>query len=79
MEPKPNPICKRGERNIFCPFYSDCLDKAINQFWQCWTCSTCAYRKTKSIDEAEYSADGEEIEYNFSPDIIRKIGKNGSG
>ena len=79
MEQKPNPICKRGERNIFCPFYSDCLDKAISQFWQYWTCSMCVYRKIKSIDEIEYSANCEGLDYEFSPDITRKIGKNGSG
>jgi hypothetical protein len=79
MELKPNPICKRGERNIYCPFYSDCLDHAVNQFWRNWICSQCPYRNIKSIDELEYGADGEQLSYEFSPDILRKIGGNESG
>jgi len=79
MEAKPNPICKRGERNIYCPLYSECLDHAINQFWQCWSCSRCPHRKIKSLAEAEYGADSEELDYEFSPDILRKIRGNESG
>ena len=78
MEPKPNPVYKKGERNIYRPFYSDCLDHAVNQFWRHWSCSQCPYRNIKSID-VEYGADGEELSYEFSPDIIRKIGGNESG
>jgi hypothetical protein len=79
MEPKVNPKCKRGERNIYCPFYSDCLDHAVNRFWQHWSCSQCPYRKIKSFDEIEYGANGEELDYEFSPDIIKKIRGNESG
>ena len=79
MESKPNPICKKGERNIYCPFYSDCLDHAVEYFWRYWSCSQCLYRNIKSIDELEYGDDGEELFYEFSPDIIRKIGENKFG
>lgn len=76
MEPIANPICKRGERNIYCPYYSDCLDYAVNHFWQHWSCSKCPYKKIRAIDEIEYGAIGEELDYEFSPDIIRKIRGN---
>jgi hypothetical protein len=79
MEPKPNPICKRGERNIYCPFYSDCLDHAVSQFWQYWSCFKCPYRKITSLDELEYGANSDLLDYEFSPDIIRKIKGNESG
>jgi hypothetical protein len=39
----------------------------------------CPYRKIRSIDEIEYSANCEGLDYEFSVDIIRKIGENGSG
>ena len=39
MEPRANPIPKRGERNICCPFYNDCLDQAVEGSWQSWDCS----------------------------------------
>jgi hypothetical protein len=79
MDLKAKPIRKRGERNIYCPFYSDCLDHVVNHFWQYWSCSECPYRNIKSINELEYGADGDELSYEFSPDIIRKIGGNESG
>jgi len=79
MDLNAKPIRKRGERNIYCPLYSDCLDYAVNHFWQYWSCSECPYRNIKSINELEYGADGDELSYEFSPDIIRKIGGNESG
>jgi hypothetical protein len=76
MEPKPNPICKRGERNIYCLFYSDCLDHAVNQFWQHWSCSKCPYRKIKSVDGLTHEAYNGEVCYEISPDIMREIGRH---
>jgi hypothetical protein len=78
MEPKPNPIRKRGERNIYCPFYSDCLDHAVIQFWQYWSCSQCPYRKIKSFEEVEYGANEGELDYECSPDIVKEITGKGS-
>jgi hypothetical protein len=60
MELNPNPICKKGERNIYCPFYSDCLDHAVNQFWRYWSCFQCPYKNIKSFDEVEYGVNVEE-------------------
>ena len=71
-QPKTNPICKRGERNIYCPFYSDCLDQAISKFWNYWSCSKCSYREIRSLDEVVHIVDIEVLEYDFSPDIIRQ-------
>ena len=79
MELKPNPICKRGERNTYCPFYSGCLDHAVNQFWYYWSCSKCPYKRVQTFDEAGYSANGQGLGYEFSPDIIKKIRGNESG
>lgn len=39
---KPNP--SRGDkssRNVFCPYYSDCLDKVIKRGWMSWHCHQC--------------------------------------
>jgi hypothetical protein len=79
MEPRPNPICKRGKRNIYCPLYSNCLDHAVNQFWQHWSCSQCSYRETKAFDETGYGAETDLLDYEFSPDIIKKVRGNESG
>lgn len=79
MNPEAVPKPKKGERNIYCPFYNDCLDHAVNHFWQYWNCSQCPYRKLKSFYEIEYSVNSELIDYEFSPDIMRKIGEDGTG
>jgi len=55
------------------------LDHAVNQFGQRWSCSQCPYRNIKSIDELEYGANGELLDHEFSPDIIKKIRGNESG
>jgi hypothetical protein len=44
MNPKANPIAKHGERNIYCPYYDDCLDHAVKYCWEFWNCSTCPYK-----------------------------------
>jgi hypothetical protein len=30
-------------RNLYCPTYDHCLDRAVRQRWKSWTCVTCAY------------------------------------
>ena len=39
-----NPVHQSGERNAFCPYYSLCLDKAIENYWEDWDCSFCPNR-----------------------------------
>lgn len=75
MEPK-NPIRKKGERNIYCPFYNDCLDHAVKNLWWYWSCVECPRRKIKSVDELEYKTDDGGLCYEISPDIVRETGKD---
>ena len=44
MNPECNPIRKKGERNVFCPYYNDCLDFVINHAWEGWDCRECRHR-----------------------------------
>jgi len=53
MEQKANPLSEPGERNIFCPFYNDCLDYAVSASWQAWNCSQCLHKFIKQ-SIAEY-------------------------
>jgi hypothetical protein len=41
MEPKANPVCRPGQRNIYCPYYSKCLDYVSGSEWEFWDCSCC--------------------------------------
>jgi hypothetical protein len=44
MNHKMKPIHKPGERNIYCPYYSECLDYVIQHSWETWNCSQCPCR-----------------------------------
>jgi len=39
-----NPVRRQGSRNIFCPFYRECLDDAIKKSWQDWDCGDCPHK-----------------------------------
>lgn len=47
MRPTPNPIHKSGTRNVFCPYYDECLDHAIEHRWKYWKCSECPHKLTQ--------------------------------
>jgi hypothetical protein len=51
MEMKGHPQQRRGERNIFCPLYNDCLNYAVQSGWIGWSCSRCPY---KSVTECPH-------------------------
>jgi hypothetical protein len=44
---KRNPICRKGARNAFCLFYSECLDEAVKKAWAFWDCSECTHRSSR--------------------------------
>jgi len=77
MDLKAKPIPKRGERNIYCPFYSDCLDHAVKQFWRHWSCSQCPHKLIKqSITECEYDVNDTDQHYDLLPNIALRIDNN---
>jgi hypothetical protein len=39
-----NPTPKPGERNVFCPYYNQCLDRAVEEAWKTWHCSRCSHK-----------------------------------
>jgi hypothetical protein len=47
MGEKAKPTPGRGERNIYCPYYGDCLDSAVDLSWQSWNCSECQHKMTR--------------------------------
>ena len=38
---KPNPVRKHGDRDLDCPYYDDCLDRAAIANWNDFTCEEC--------------------------------------
>jgi len=47
MDQNPNPIHRNGDRNVFCPYYNDCLNHAAKLHWQNWDCSECPHKMTQ--------------------------------
>jgi len=64
MDQKANPISESGERNIYCPFYNDCLDYAVSGSWQAWNCSQCPHKLIKQ-SIAEYVLDSADSFYDL--------------
>jgi len=78
VEPKAKPIPKRGERNIHCPFYNDCLDYAVKHSWQSWNCCQCPHKVMQSTTECEYDVNDTGPYYDLPPNVARRIRKNES-
>jgi hypothetical protein len=48
---------KRGERNIFCPYYSECLNYAVKKAWVHWTCLQCGQRfEREPLEEGAFTS-----------------------
>ena len=48
-----NPLpSRKGERNLYCPYYDDCLSLAIKGNWLGFSCTECSQKNTVS-DEPE--------------------------
>ncbi|RJR36026.1 MAG: hypothetical protein C4576_24225 [Desulfobacteraceae bacterium] len=45
-----NPSRTRGRRNVFCWFYSKCLDVAIERKWKQWNCAKCEQRFNRQAE-----------------------------
>jgi hypothetical protein len=53
MKSNANPLNQEGQRNLFCPYYRNCLDQAVRLRWQFWSCAECPHRL-----ESELLTDG---------------------
>ena len=70
MDQKANPVPRPGVRNIYCPFYNDCLDYAARCFWPTWDCSQCTHKlKKQSITEFEHGPNNVEPYYDLPPNV----------
>jgi hypothetical protein len=44
MDSQASPLPEKGERNVLCPHYGECLDHALFCSWHSWSCSRCRHR-----------------------------------
>ena len=74
MNPKCNPVYKKGNRNVLCPYYIDCLDYAIEKSWAYWGCADCQHRLTQEAGAEARLMVGDSIAYYDLPsEIYREI------
>jgi len=73
MKKGTNPVHTKGYRNVFCPYYRNCLDHASMNYWDYWNCSRCRYQKAqKSIADTLISTASTDPYYSLSPSIQGK-------
>lgn len=54
MPATPNPVmaqyseAAQVDKNCFCPLYNRCLDAAVANKWQNWSCGQCELKKVKT-------------------------------
>ena len=69
-----NPIHNQGYRNVFCPYYKDCLDHAAKCYWECWSCLECRHmREQNAVTDILLSKDGDYPYYTVSPSLYQKV------
>jgi len=64
MDQKAKPIPEPRARNIYCPFYNDCLNYAVSCSSQACKCSQCPYKLIKQ-SIAEYMLDSKDSFYDL--------------
>jgi hypothetical protein len=57
------PLQRKGERNVFCPFYKGCLDHAVRHSWPYWDCGDCQYKLDQRARPEMKLMVGHSVEY----------------
>ncbi len=71
----PNPTYKKGERNLFCGNYCQCLDFAITKSWDYWACVDCKFRKDQQyMEDHPYTNSDTVLYHTLPPEIYLKVG-----
>jgi two-component system, cell cycle response regulator CpdR len=63
MNTERNPVWRRGNRNVFCPLYRECLDDAIKGSWPNWDCDDCPHKLNHKNEPDPLLAVTRSIEY----------------
>ncbi len=64
------PVSIKDYRNLFCPYYNDCLSYAVENTWEHWSCLDCGYKnKQYLLDDILLSPDTAYPYYSVSPSL----------
>jgi len=74
MKPKRNPVCRQGDKNVFCPYYGACLDHAVKHSWAYWVCSDCSHQSVEQpVLDDQSLVDSSVLYYSLPSRIHRKV------
>jgi hypothetical protein len=74
MKQNHNPIHSKGDKNILCPHYRDCLDHAAKNHWESWSCIDCHHKLTsKSHTDILVTRSEAAMCYNLPHNICKMI------
>jgi len=74
MKQKLNPTCKSGNRNLFCNFYSQCLDHAAKRHWRYWSCGACIHKSARQpVVAGPITANETVLFYPLPQEIYQKV------
>jgi len=78
MDQNPTHIRKNGEKNVFCPYYKDCLNHAAKLRWENWDCSECPHTLRQRPIETDQMTSGfypySELPLRIHKTFLEKIG-----
>jgi hypothetical protein len=78
MDQNPTHIRKNGKKNVFCPYYKDCLNHAAKLRWENWDCSECPHKLTQHPIEIDRETSGfypyAELPLRIHITFLEKIG-----
>ena len=69
MKSELNPSSKRGERNLFCTHYSDCLDHVVSWKWHHWSCGECSNKFIEETRDMVQTVNDSNIYYEL-PSVL---------
>jgi len=73
MNNNENPVHTRGDKNVFCPYYGNCLDYAVELHWEYWTCLHCQHKQNETfVEDALLLTEDTDPYYSFSPYFYKK-------
>ena len=73
MDNNQNPVHTKGDRNVFCPYYRNCLDYAVELQWEYWACLDCQHTQKEMLvtDVLLLPVDTDPY-YSLSPSLYRQ-------
>lgn len=74
MKRNPKPIYKNGDRNLFCAYYSNCLDYAAKRHWKYWACLNCHHQfESQPSVHGPITTEETVIYYSLPQEIYQKV------